>query len=33
MLLKRPAARCVLFDRNQRVFLIRSADPIDPHNP
>ncbi len=33
MLLRRPAARCVLFDRDRRVFLIRSADPIDPHKP
>ena len=33
MLLRRPAARCVLLDRAGRVFLIRSEDPIDPHKP
>ena len=31
--LRRPAARCVLLDRQGRVFLIRSEDPIDPHKP
>lgn len=31
--LRRPAARCVLFDRSKRLFLIRSEDPIDPYKP
>ena len=33
LLLRRSAARCVLLDSDRRVFLIRSADPIDPHKP
>ncbi len=28
--IRRPAARCVLLDREDRVFLIRAEDPIDP---
>lgn len=31
--LRRPAARCVLLDRQGRILLIRSEDPIDPHKP
>ncbi len=31
--LRRPAARCVLLDRQGRVLLIRAEDPIDPHKP
>lgn len=31
--IRRPAARCVLLDRDQRIFLIRAEDPIDPHKP
>ncbi len=31
--LRRPAARCVLLDPLDRIFLIRSEDPIDPHKP
>ncbi len=32
-IIRRPAARCVLLDRQRRIFLIRSEDPIDPHKP
>ena len=31
--IRRPAARCVLLDSQDRIFLIRSEDPIDPHKP
>lgn len=31
--LRRTAARCVLLDRNGRIFLIRAEDPIDPRKP
>lgn len=31
--IRRPAARCVLLDREGRIFLIRAEDPIDPHKP
>jgi len=31
--LRRPAARCVLFDRRKRLFLIRPEDPTDPYKP
>ncbi len=31
--IRRPAARCVLLDRDHRIFLIRAEDPIDPHKP
>jgi 8-oxo-dGTP pyrophosphatase MutT (NUDIX family) len=31
--IRRPAARCVLLDRDGRIFLIRAEDPIDPHKP
>jgi 8-oxo-dGTP pyrophosphatase MutT (NUDIX family) len=31
--LRRPAARCVLFDRENRIFLISAEDPIDPYKP
>ena len=27
---RRPAARCVLLDRSDRIFLIRAEDPVDP---
>jgi len=28
---RRPAARCVVLDRDRRIFLIEAEDPIDPH--
>lgn len=31
--IRRPAARCVLLDRDGRIFLIRAEDPIDPYKP
>ncbi len=31
--LRRPAARVVLLDPDNRIFLIRSEDPIDPYKP
>ncbi len=31
--LRRPAARCVLLDREGQVFLIRAEDPVDPYKP
>ena len=31
--LRRPAARCVLLDREARIFLIRAEDPVDPYKP
>lgn len=31
--LRRPAARCVLLDREGRILLIRAEDPIDPYKP
>ena len=33
MLLKRPAARVVLLDRLDRIFLVNAEDPIDPFKP
>ncbi len=30
---KRPAARVVLFDRDQRIFLMQASDPLDPYAP
>ena len=30
MLLKRPAARVVLLDRDDRIFLVNAEDPLDP---
>jgi len=31
--LRRPAARCVLLDRESRILLISAEDPIDPRKP
>ncbi|MDW3219385.1 MAG: NUDIX domain-containing protein [Acidimicrobiales bacterium] len=30
---RRPAARTVLLDRDNRIFLIRAEDPVDPYKP
>ncbi|MBV13657.1 MAG: DNA mismatch repair protein MutT [Actinobacteria bacterium] len=33
LLLKRPAARVVLLDRDDRIFLVNAEDPLDPFKP
>ncbi|MBS1265691.1 MAG: RNA pyrophosphohydrolase [Acidimicrobiaceae bacterium] len=33
MLLRRPAARVVLLDRDDRIFLVNAEDPLDPFRP